>query len=62
MRADQTASCWGYNEYGQTDAPAGQFTAIAAGLQHSCAIKTDQTITCWNWSTNLPTGVSWQRA
>ncbi|MYJ31329.1 MAG: hypothetical protein F4067_01860, partial [Acidimicrobiia bacterium] len=38
------------------------FTAIAAGLQHSCAIKTDQTITCWNWSTNLPTGVSWQRA
>ncbi|MYG57050.1 MAG: hypothetical protein F4165_00385, partial [Acidimicrobiia bacterium] len=42
IRADQTIACWGSNGYGQSDAPAGQFTAIAAGGWHSCAIKTDQ--------------------
>ncbi len=33
--------------YGQTDAPEGTFTAIATGGIHSCAIRTDETITCW---------------
>ena len=25
----------------------GQYTAITAGGAHSCALKTDNTITCW---------------
>ena len=43
----------GNNDYGQTDSPyvvddpAGQYTAVSAGYQHSCAIRTDNTITCW---------------
>ena len=33
---------------GQTDAPDGQYTAITAGTwEHSCALRTDNTITCW---------------
>ncbi|WP_419844799.1 Ig-like domain-containing protein [Candidatus Poriferisocius sp.] len=47
IKADQTIACGGTNESGQTDAPAGQYTAVAAGSYHSCAIRTDQTIACW---------------
>ena len=60
IRTDQTITCWGNNDYGQTDAPAGQYAAIAASNWHLCAIRTDQTITCWGWNdsgqTDAPTG------
>ncbi|MCY4133649.1 MAG: RCC1 domain-containing protein, partial [bacterium] len=32
---------------GQADAPAGAFTAIAAGGWHSCGIRADSTAVCW---------------
>ena len=47
IRADNTAVCWGANEYGQADAPAGQFTAITASGFHSCGIRADHTAVCW---------------
>ncbi|MXV91760.1 MAG: hypothetical protein F4004_13945 [Acidimicrobiia bacterium] len=40
-------ACWGDNSRGQTDAPAGAYTAIAAGGFYSCALRTDSTIACW---------------
>ena len=31
----------------QVDAPAGTYKTVTAGSEHSCAIATDNTITCW---------------
>ena len=47
LRTDATITCWGWNDYGQADAPAGRFSAVAVGLDHSCGLRTDGTITCW---------------
>ena len=47
IRTDGTINCWGRTGHGQADAPAGRYTAIAAGAGHSCAIRTDGTIDCW---------------
>ena len=73
--ADGAIACWGNNEWndwfgprvrgsqrlgGQTDAPAGAYTAVAAGHAHSCALRTDATIACWgnndNGQTEAPAG------
>ncbi|MXZ29909.1 MAG: hypothetical protein F4Z22_03545, partial [Acidimicrobiia bacterium] len=35
IRADAAIACWGDNERGQTDAPAGAFTAISTARWHS---------------------------
>ena len=43
-----TAQCWGYNDDGRADVPAGvRFTAIAAGYGHSCGIRAGGTAQCW---------------
>lgn len=47
LRTDDTVVCWGANESGQADAPAGKFTAISASLFHSCGLRTDGAIECW---------------
>ena len=44
---DDTITCWGDNQFGQTDAPAGTYKTIAVSEGHACAIGTDDTITCW---------------
>ena len=44
---DGTATCWGRNNDGESDAPGGVFTAISAGGAHSCGITQDGTATCW---------------
>ena len=38
--------CWGSNRSGETDAPEGVYTAIAAAFD-SCALRADGTVTCW---------------
>ena len=31
--------CWGENDYGQTDPPAGRFSAVSAGGEHTCGLR-----------------------
>ena len=40
-------ACWGYNSDGQSLSPGGSFTAISAGLAHSCGLHADGSIECW---------------
>ena len=47
MRVDDTITCWGNNDYGQTDAPQGAFKTVSASWNHSCGVRVDDTITCW---------------
>jgi len=52
IEADGTLTCWGANNRGQLDAPAGTYKALAAGAIYTCAIATDDTIACWGYNTN----------
>lgn len=47
IRTDLTVTCWGDNEYGQTEAPAGTFTVLSAMGNHTCGIHADGTAVCW---------------
>lgn len=41
-------SCWGHAEYGETTAPLEEgFQAVSAGHAYTCAIASDDTLTCW---------------
>jgi len=65
LRADGTVWCWGSTAYGETGnttnggsiqyAPTQvpgltQVTAIAAGLDHVCALVEGGTVECWGWN------------
>ena len=41
---------------GQSDAPAGRFTAISAGGDHSCGITADGAAQCWGNNASGPVG------
>ena len=41
LRTDDTITCWGDKEHGETDAPATTFLGLTAGASHSCAMSTD---------------------
>jgi probable HAF family extracellular repeat protein len=47
IRFDHTLACWGQNDFGQADAPAGQFEQVSEGGWHSCGVKSDGTPVCW---------------
>ena len=49
IRTDDTITCWGYNDFGQADAPEGTYKAISAGGVRTCAIRTDGTLACWGY-------------
>jgi alpha-tubulin suppressor-like RCC1 family protein len=40
-------ACWGSDEYGQTDAPAGSFFQVSGGYYHTCAVGSTGAIQCW---------------
>ena len=46
VKADGSVACWGYNTYGQSNAPAGAFLSVSAGLYHSCGVKADGSVAC----------------
>ena len=76
LHEDGTVSCWGNNGVGQLGngqsgdsavssvpvrvAGITDATAIAAGAEHSCALREDGTISCWgaNWYGQLGNGQS----
>jgi hypothetical protein len=66
LKPDGTVVAWGWNDYGQTNVPAGlsNVTAIAASATsaHTLALKNDGTVTAWgaDWSgqANVPAGLS----
>ena len=45
VRTDGTVECWG-DEY-LSQAPAGTFAAVSAGVWHTCGIRTNGTVSCW---------------
>ena len=44
--------CWGVDEAGATEAPAGPFTAVSSGTQHSCGLRPDGILECWGSDEN----------
>ena len=53
IRTDGTIACWGIDGLGQSSAPEGGFTAVAAGWGHSCGVRTDGTVNCWGSNNDL---------
>ena len=39
--------CWGDEDDGQTDAPAGKFVHVSTGWDHACAVGLDGNVECW---------------
>lgn len=39
--------CWGGNDHGEADVPAGRFVAVSAGEYHSCGLRPQGEIECW---------------
>lgn len=67
LRADGSVSCWGNNDYGQSDAPVFNFIAIAAGRNHTCGLLNSGdpakkgTVYCWGDARgNITAGVNGQ--
>ena len=50
LRETGEMECWGMNEYGQTDAPGGAFSAVSAGYLHTCGLRETGEIVCWGWN------------
>ena len=50
LRESGAIECWGSNDYGQADAPAGRFTAVSAGGGHTCGLRESGAIECWGWN------------
>ena len=49
LKSDGTVRAWGWNQYGQTDVPAGlsHVVAIKGGAEHSLALRSDGTVVGW---------------
>jgi len=48
IKANKSVACWGSNSFGQSTAPEGAFSAVAAGGSHSCAIRDPEgSLVCW---------------
>ena len=44
---DDAVHCWGINASGEAIPPAGTFVQVAAGMHHTCALRTDRMVRCW---------------
>lgn len=51
LNTDGGIVCWGDNDFGQLNSPAGQgYTSLSVGWNHSCAIDTAANAICWGLS------------
>jgi hypothetical protein len=50
LKTDGTVACWGIDDYGQSNPPAGTFIDVSAGGFHTCGVKTDGTVACWGYN------------
>lgn len=50
IRSDESLSCWGDNDDGQSASPVGNFKQVSVGERHSCALRTDYALACWGWN------------
>ena len=63
-RTPMAVACWGWNIFGQTDPPPGlgDVVALAAGYNHSLALRSNGTVVAWgenrNGQTDVPAGLS----
>ena len=47
LREDDTIACWGANDHGQSDPPAGRFESLACGRWYCCAKPSSGSLSCW---------------
>lgn len=47
IRSDETLTCWGQNDFGQSNAPAGQYLQVVTNYLQSCAVRKDRVVVCW---------------
>jgi alpha-tubulin suppressor-like RCC1 family protein len=45
--------CWGRDTNGESTPPSGVFAQIAAGGNHTCAMKNSGMLECWGLGTNI---------
>jgi alpha-tubulin suppressor-like RCC1 family protein len=72
IRDDATLWCWGRNDFGQLGvgdlerrdvptrvlAPGGdQWVRVGAGRDHTCAVRSDETLWCWGWNEDGQLGI-----
>ena len=55
LRENSELECWGRNDYGETDAPSGVFSAVSVGGGfpgggHTCGLREDGAIECWGYN------------
>ena len=51
LKATGEIDCWGYNFFGQTNAPDGAWTTLGVGDAYACASNTDTGVwQCWGWN------------
>lgn len=54
IRSDLTVTCWGQNDFGQANAPPGQYLQVVTNNQQSCAVRNDRAVVCWGNSAQPP--------
>lgn len=60
LRESGAIVCWGNNEHGQEEVPAGRYRSVSAGWKHSCAVEESGDVHCWGLNgegqTDVPPG------
>jgi hypothetical protein len=46
--------CWGSDQFGATDSPSGEWTAVGAGHVHSCGVTSAGSVECWGCESESP--------
>ena len=58
LREDHQARCWQLPSGDLIGPPPGQYSRVAAGHRHGCAIRTDGTVGCWGSNADEVTHIS----